>query len=70
MAMRCGGVVEAQTTQTLAHLVIFNMIKRRSKGTTSSSHSNDCEPLLPIYLGLMLHAETRERDLIDRLYGL
>ena len=70
ITMQFSNMIEAQTTLTLAQLVIFNMIKRRSKGTTSSYHSTDREPPLPIYLGLMLHAETRKRDLIDKLYGL
>ena len=70
ITMQFSNMIEAQTTLTLAQLVIFNMIKCRSKGTTSSYHSTDREPPLPIYLGLMLHAETRKRDLIDKLYGL
>ena len=70
ITMQCSNMIEAQTTLTLAQLVIVHMIKCRSKGTTSSYHSTDHEPPLPIYLGLMLHAKTRKRDLIDKQYGL
>lgn len=31
---------------------------------------NDKESPLPVYLGLLLHAETRKRSLIDKLYNL
>lgn len=63
-------MIEAQSTLSVAQLIMFNSIKRRSKGTTSSYHSTDREPPLPTYIGLMLHAETRKRDLIDKMYNL
>ena len=28
------------------------------------------EPLLPIYVGLLLHGETRKRSLVDKFYDL
>ena len=28
------------------------------------------EPPLPIYVGLLLHGETRKRSLVDKFYGL
>ena len=46
--------------------------RRRDNGTTGASyyHSRDREPPLPIYLGLMTHAERRKRTLVDKLYNL
>ena len=33
-------------------------------------HSEDRETPLPIYLGVMIHATTRKRDIIDKLHKL
>lgn len=33
-------------------------------------HMRDKQPPLPIYVGLLLHAQTRKRTLIDKLYNL
>ena len=66
-------ITEAQTTLSISQLIIFNATKRRrDSGTTGASnyHSRDREPPLPIYLGLMTHAETRIRTLVDKLYNL
>ena len=62
---------EAQTTLSISQLVFFNAsIRRRVSGTTNTYHSRDREPPLSIYLGLMTHAETRKRILVDKLYYL
>lgn len=64
---------EAQNTLSISQLMLFNAsIRRRSSGTTGASyyHSRDREPPLPIYLGLMTHAETRKRIIVDKLYNL
>ena len=44
----------------------------RTQADTSSSvrHSTAQETPLPIYIGLMLHAQTRKRKLVDRLFNL
>jgi len=63
---------EAQTTLSISHLILFNATKRRrDSGTTGASnyHSRDRQPPLSIYLGLMTHAETRKRTLVDKLYN-
>ena len=62
---------EAQTTLSMSQLVFFNAsIRRRVSGTTNTYHSRDREPPLPIYLGLMTHAETRKPTLVEKLYHL
>ena len=66
-------LTEAQTSLSISQLMLFNATKRRrDSGTTGASyyHSRDREPPLPIYLGLMTHAETRKRTLVDKLYNL
>ena len=66
-------LTEAQTSLSISQLMLFNATKRRrDSGTTVASyyHSRDREPPLPIYLGLMTHAETRKRTLVDKLYNL
>ena len=66
-------MTEAQASLSIAQLMLFNGTKRRrDSGTTGASyyHSRNCEPPLPIYLGLMTHAETRKRTLIDKFYNL
>lgn len=70
---RSSDMTEAQTTQSISQLMLFNATKRsRQSGATGASyhHSRDREPPLPIYLGLMTHAETRKRTLVDKLYNL
>ncbi|KAJ8393374.1 hypothetical protein AAFF_G00060960 [Aldrovandia affinis] len=58
------------TTQILK----FNSVKhKRTRGTTSSTsvrHSVAQETPLPIYIGMMLHAHTRKKELVDRLSHL
>ena len=59
-------LTEAQTSLSISQLMLFNATKRhRDSGTTGASyyHSRDREPPLPIYLGLMTHAETQKRTL-------
>ena len=65
-------MVEAQTTLSISQLILFNATKRRRSADTLPSlyHSSDREPPLPVYLGLMTHAETRKRNLVDELYTL
>ena len=65
-------MLEAQTTLSISELILFNSTKRRRRCETCTSwyHSTDREPSLPVYLGLMAHAETRKRTRVDELYGL
>ena len=61
-------MTEEQTTLSISQLMLFNATKRRREcGTTGASyyHSRDPEPPLPIYLGLMTHAETQKCTLVD-----
>ena len=66
------GMIETQTTLSISQQILFNSTKRRRNSDTRPSryHSTDREPPLPVYLGLMSHAETRKRALVDELYSL
>ena len=54
----------------ISQLMVFNSVKHYSGSTNVVRHSEDRETPLPIYLGLMIHAITRKRDIIDKLYKL
>ena len=65
-------MVEAQTTLSISQLIVFNSTKRRRSSEKSPSlyHSAEREPPLAVYLGMMTHAETRKKALVDDLYHL
>ena len=54
----------------ISQLIVFNSVKLYSGSTNVVRHCEDRETPLPIYLGLMIHAITRKRDIIDKLYKL
>jgi hypothetical protein len=62
----------SQPVLTIAQLVVHNCVKRRRdcNKTPSSFHSKDRETPLPVYVGLKVHALTRQRQLIDCLFAL
>ena len=59
---------------SISQLLKFNSVKHKRKQATAQSvtvrHSIDQKTPVPMYVGLMLHAHTRKRDLVDRLYHL
>ena len=67
---------EAMTSASLsiAQLLKFNSVKHERKQASAQSltmrHSIDKETPVPTYIGLMMYAHTRKRDLVDRLYHL
>ena len=60
----------SQAALTIAQLIVFNSHVRRRKDSVSMHHSKEKETPLPEYIGLMVHALTRSRTLIDKLYEL
>lgn len=57
----------------LSQLLIFNAVKRHREpksDATATRHDPNREPALPVYLGLLVHAETRKKLLVDKLYRL
>ena len=58
---------------SIAQILKYNSVKHMHKqvdATSSLRHSSAQETPLPIYVGLLLHAQTRKRDLVDRLFYL
>ncbi|KAG7177478.1 hypothetical protein Hamer_G026069 [Homarus americanus] len=59
---------------TIAQLLRFNSFKHKRvhNATTSLTemHSTSQESPVPLYMGMMLHAHTRNRELVDRLLHL
>ena len=43
---------------------------RRRKTAVATYHSTERETPLPIFLGIVIHADTRKRDPVDKLYSL
>ncbi|KAH3735691.1 hypothetical protein DPMN_042226 [Dreissena polymorpha] len=63
-------VVESQSILTISELLQFNCAIRRRKDADEIYHSSDIEPPLPIYLGMVIHAETRKKDLVHKPFSL
>ena len=58
---------------TIAQFLRYNSLKHARKDAapdTHIRHSINQETPLPLYIGLMLHAHTRRRELVDTLSGL
>lgn len=57
----------------IAQLLKFNSVKHKrshAKPSTSVRHSTAQETPVPMYVGMMLHAHTRKRELVERLSHL
>lgn len=61
---------ENQAVLSISQLIRFNSIVRRRKNSSAVYHSRERETPLPTYIGLLLHAETRKRGLIDKMSSL
>ncbi|KAK3887811.1 hypothetical protein Pcinc_008090 [Petrolisthes cinctipes] len=72
-----------QAALSIAQLLKLNGVKHRQKQKRSTSfigtkikehpdvrHSTSQETPLPLYIGMMLHVETRMRGLMDKLFSL
>lgn len=63
---------------SISQLLSFNAIKHNRKspptaaqtGVPKVRHSVSQETPLPLYIAMMMHAETRKRDLVDKLFHL
>lgn len=60
-----------QAALSISQLLKFNSLKHRRADTGSIAcpvrHATAQETPVPIYIGLMLHAHTRKRELVDKL---
>jgi hypothetical protein len=62
--------VDTQAVLSVSQLIQFNTVNRRRQEARGIHHAKDREPPLPVYIGLLVHAETRKRTLVDKLYNL
>ena len=60
----------SQAALTLAQLLKFNSVKQPRKIEECTRRVKSQESPLPVYIGVMLHLKTRQRDLIGRLHSL
>ena len=59
----------AKSDFAIAQLLYFNSHKKGTKNTSEHSrHSRDREPPFAIYVGLLLYAKTRKRQLLDAVF--
>lgn len=64
-----------QAALSLAQLASFNVVKtegKRSRANTSTTnkHSKNREPPVPVYVGLTIQAQTRKKELVERMHSL
>ena len=62
--------VDSQAALTVSQLIRFNSVVRRCKDSKANYHTKEREMPLAIYVGILLHAETRKRGLVDKLRDL
>ena len=60
----------SQEALSVSQMLLFNSHIRRRSTSLRSKHNTDRETPLPIYVGLMVHAKTRSRDIVDMLHHL
>ena len=57
----------------ISQLLIFNAVKCHrdpNSDATAARHDPHREPPVPVYVGLLVHAVTRKKTLVDKLYRL
>ena len=63
-------IVENQAALTVSQLIQFNSVVQRHKDLQAIYHTKNRETPLPTYLGLLVHAETRKKGLVNKLCDL
>ena len=59
-----------QATLSMAQLLQYNSYTKRRTGSTGTHHNKNRETPMPLYLGMMIHAHTLKRELVDTLFQL
>ena len=70
LATHSNDTIKSQVTLTLAQLLKFNSTLHRREGSSAVYNTAKRETPLPVYTGLLLHAKTRKRKLVDKLHDL
>ena len=65
-------VYKQQPCLSIFQLLVYNTYKqhRQLDEQTFSRHSKDREPSLPVYIGLLIHSQTRQSNLVSNLHDL
>ena len=61
---------EIQAVFSVAQCIFYDSTFRYRKQATGTYHNTMREPPLPIYVGRLLHGETRKRSLVHKFYDL
>ena len=69
-ATSCEKEYYKQVMLSVSQLMKFNAFIRTRKHSSSSYHSTQREPPLPVYLGLMIYNKTHDLSLIEKLSKL
>lgn len=65
------GASLTQDSLTISQLLQYNCtLRRKDKQQTTQSHTRTRQPPLPIYVGLLVHAKTRMKGLVEKLSDL
>ena len=70
LATSCENECYEQVMLSVSQLMKFNTFIRARKDSSSSDHSTQREPPLPVYFGLMIHNKARDLSLIEKLSKL
>ncbi|KAG0712957.1 hypothetical protein GWK47_017297 [Chionoecetes opilio] len=73
--------VDSQACLTASQLILYNCKKTKKRAQRAprdtqgpqvgrSRHSSDCEPPLPLYIGLNVHTQTRSKQMVTKMYEL
>ena len=54
-------------TLNIAQLIRFNAVKSKRSATGSIRHSKTNEPPFPVKIGLLVHAKTRKKSIVEKL---
>ena len=65
-------VYKQQPCLSISQLLVYNTYKRRRQlgEKTFSRHSKNREPPLPVYIGLLIHSQTRQSNLVCNLHDI
>ena len=60
---------ESQACLSVSQRILFNCKKTKKRHSTAKiGHSLECEPPLPLYIGLNIHTQTRSKKLVTQLF--
>ena len=61
--------IDSQASLTISQSILFNF-KICASSSSKSRHSLDREPPLPLYIGMMIHTETRSKKTVTELHDM